>query len=110
MHQLHCNGVLEGIRNCRKGYPGRMIHAEFKQRYTILVQDAVPKGFIDVMKATSFILKEIELNEDLLRIGITKVFFKAGVLGQLENMLDIAVSRIIALFQGIIRRFVMNES
>ena len=32
MHQLTCNGVLEGIRICRKGFPNRMIYSEFKQR------------------------------------------------------------------------------
>lgn len=51
MHQLTCNGVLEGrnikdkttakysllgIRICRKGFPNRMAHADFKQRYAIL--------------------------------------------------------------------------
>lgn len=37
MHQLHCNGVLEGIRICRKGFPNRMIYSEFKQRLVILI-------------------------------------------------------------------------
>lgn len=32
MHQLTCNGVLEGIRICRKGFPNRMIYPDFKQR------------------------------------------------------------------------------
>lgn len=32
MHQLTCNGVLEGIRICRKGFPNRMMYPDFKQR------------------------------------------------------------------------------
>lgn len=32
MHQLTCNGVLEGIRICRKGFPNRMVYPDFKQR------------------------------------------------------------------------------
>lgn len=35
MHQLACNGVLEGIRICRKGFPNRLQYPEFKQRWVM---------------------------------------------------------------------------
>merc|ERR1712113_771225 len=36
MHQLTCNGVLEGIRVCMLGFPNRMLYPDFKMRYAIL--------------------------------------------------------------------------
>lgn len=108
MHQLTCNGVLEGIRICRKGFPNRMIYAEFKQRYSILAPNAIPKGFVDAKKATENILKDIQLNTELYRCGSTKVFFKAGTLGQLEDLRDTALSKIIASLQGQVRGYLMR--
>ncbi|CAF1345312.1 unnamed protein product [Rotaria magnacalcarata] len=109
MHQLTCNGVLEGIRICRKGFPNRMIYSEFKQRYSILAPNAIPKGFVDAKKATEDILKDCKLNEDLYRCGSTKVFFRAGTLGQLEDMRDAALSKIIAALQAQARGYIMKK-
>jgi myosin heavy chain 6/7 len=109
MHQLTCNGVLEGIRICRKGFPNRMIYSEFKQRYSILAPNAIPKGFVDAKKATENILKDVALSEELYRCGSTKVFFKAGTLGQLEDMRDAALSKIVASLQGQIRGYLMRK-
>ncbi|XP_076329205.1 myosin heavy chain, muscle-like [Tachypleus tridentatus] len=104
MHQLTCNGVLEGIRICRKGFPNRMIYPDFKHRYTILAPNAVPKGaFVDAKHATEKILEEIQLEANDYRLGHTKVFFRAGVLGRLEEIREERLSKIFTWLQSWIR-------
>merc|ERR1712228_1082413 len=44
MHQLTCNGVLEGIRICRKGFPNRVIYLDFRTRYAILAPKEAHKA------------------------------------------------------------------
>lgn len=51
LEQLRCNGVLEGIRICRQGFPNRILFQEFRQRYEILTPNAIPRGFMDGKKA-----------------------------------------------------------
>jgi len=100
LHQLRCNGVLEGIRICRKGFPSRMGFNDFKQRYQILAASAIPPGFIDGKVACEKLIEALQLDENEFRIGLTKVFFRAGIVGELEEMRDERLSKIIAQFQA----------
>merc|ERR1712088_78657 len=89
LHQLRCNGVLEGIRICRKGFPNRMPYPDFKQRYRILNPNVIPEGeFLDNKKAGEKLLGSLDVNHEKYRFGHTKVFFRAGFLGLLEEMRD----------------------
>ncbi|MFT7819234.1 myosin-7-like [Arapaima gigas] len=101
MHQLRCNGVLEGIRICRKGFPNRILYGDFKQRYRILNPAAIPEGqFIDSKKGAEKLLASLEIDQQQYRFGHTKVFFKAGLLGQLEEMRDERLSLIMTRLQA----------
>jgi len=99
LHQLRCNGVLEGIRICRKGFPNRMLFPEFKQRYMLLAA-AELKGVVDSQQAAAIILKAVELGEQFYRVGKTKVFFKAGILADMEDYRDAALGRIFTKLQA----------
>uniref|UniRef100_A0A8C1D2K8 Myosin heavy chain 7 n=1 Tax=Cyprinus carpio carpio TaxID=630221 RepID=A0A8C1D2K8_CYPCA len=101
MHQLRCNGVLEGIRICRKGFPNRILYGDFKQRYRILNPAAIPEGqFIDSRKGAEKLLSSLDIDHNQYKFGHTKVFFKAGLLGQLEEMRDDRLSLIITGIQA----------
>ncbi|KAL0966137.1 hypothetical protein UPYG_G00291370 [Umbra pygmaea] len=101
MHQLRCNGVLEGIRICRKGFPNRILYGDFRQRYRILNPTAIPEGtFIDSKKGTEKLLGTLDIDHQQYKFGHTKVFFKAGLLGQLEEMRDERLSKIITGIQS----------
>ncbi|KAL2100734.1 hypothetical protein ACEWY4_002495 [Coilia grayii] len=108
LHQLACNGVLEGIRICRKGFPNRLQYPEFKQRYYILNPNVIPKGFVDNKKASELILGSLGLDDMEYRIGHTKVFFRAGVLAKLEDMRDERLAKIITMLQARLRGTLMR--
>ncbi|XP_043241397.1 myosin heavy chain, muscle-like isoform X20 [Amphibalanus amphitrite] len=104
MHQLTCNGVLEGIRICRKGFPNRMVYADFKHRYIVLAP-AIMKKHDDDKDATRACLETIEMDPEKFRLGHTKVFFRAGVLGQMEELRDERLSKIFSWLQSWVRGY-----
>merc|ERR1719261_835923 len=84
MHQLTCNGVLEGIRICMRGFPNRMLYPDFKLRYSCLGQAAI-KSSEDNKTAVYALMDGIPFDRERYRLGHTLVFFRAGSLGALEE-------------------------
>uniref|UniRef100_A0A8C4R2B5 Myosin, heavy chain 11a, smooth muscle n=1 Tax=Eptatretus burgeri TaxID=7764 RepID=A0A8C4R2B5_EPTBU len=110
LDQLCCNGVLEGIRICRQGFPNRIIFQEFRQRYEILTPNAIPKGFMDGKQACELMIMALELDSNLYRIGQSKVFFRTGVLAHLEEERDIKITDIIIAFQSLCRGYLSRKA
>ncbi|XP_038110369.1 myosin heavy chain, muscle isoform X12 [Culex quinquefasciatus] len=109
MHQLTCNGVLEGIRICRKGFPNRMMYPDFKLRYLILAPAAM-MAEKEGKNAAQKCFDAIGLDPESYRIGHTKVFFRAGVLGQMEEFRDDRLSKIMTWMQSWIRGYLSRRS
>ncbi|CAO1620791.1 unnamed protein product [Sympodiomycopsis kandeliae] len=105
LEQLRCNGVLEGIRIARLGYPNRLLFNEFRTRYEVLTPDIIPRGYMDGRKACQRMVEAMDLDRDVFKIGLTKIFFKAGVLAELEERRDALLYDIFARFQAACRMF-----
>merc|ERR1719191_1051575 len=99
MHQLTCNGVLEGIRICMRGFPNRMLYPDYKMRYACLGQDEI-KSSSDNKTATYALMDKIEFSRDRYRLGHTLVLFRAGALAGLEEARDELVLKWVRLIQG----------
>merc|ERR1711994_977958 len=88
MHQYQCNGVLAGIAICRAGFPNKVLYPEFKSRYNILADAAVA------------VMTVIKLDPEKFRLGHTKVFFRAGILGYMEEVREDRIGSVIAWLQA----------
>uniref|UniRef100_A0A8C8A6N0 Myosin heavy chain 11 n=1 Tax=Otus sunia TaxID=257818 RepID=A0A8C8A6N0_9STRI len=110
LEQLRCNGVLEGIRICRQGFPNRIVFQEFRQRYEILAANAIPKGFMDGKQACILMIKALELDPNLYRIGQSKIFFRTGVLAHLEEERDLKITDVIITFQAQCRGYLARKA
>ena len=108
LDQLRCNGVLEGIRIARTGFPNRLPFTEFRQRYEVLCRN-MPKGYLEGRTATQIMLEKLYLDKGLYRVGLTKVFFRAGVLAELEEQRDSLIRDIMSRFQSIARGFTQRR-
>merc|ERR1719339_870666 len=99
MHQYQCNGVLAGIAICRKGFPNKMLYPEFKSRYNILAAKLVAKAKND-KAAAGAVMDVVKLDKEKFRLGHTKVFFRAGVGGWMEEQREDKIGSVLAWLQA----------
>merc|ERR1719420_1065646 len=99
MHQLTCNGVLEGIRICMRGFPNRMMYPDYKMRYACLGQAEISSSS-DNKTAVYALMDKINFDRERYRLGHTLVFFRAGALAKLEEARDDLVLKWVRFIQG----------
>merc|ERR1719443_1642806 len=99
MHQLKCNGVLEGIRVCMLGFPNRIRYCDYKMRYMILGASHLASASND-KDGVKALMTAINFEAEKYRCGHTMVFFRAGALAALEEARDGIVLKLVRWLQG----------
>merc|ERR1711981_1033788 len=108
MHQLTCNGVLEGIRICMRGFPNRMLYPDYKSRYQILGASEIATAS-DNKSGVYALMDKIDFSRDRYRLGHTKVFFRAGALAGLEEARDDIVLKLTRWMQGQALQYIKSK-
>ncbi|ROT40891.1 hypothetical protein SODALDRAFT_106970 [Sodiomyces alkalinus F11] len=89
LSQLRACGVLETVRISCAGYPTRWTYEEFALRYYMLVPSDQWTSEIREM-ADAILTKALGTSSakgmDKYQLGLTKIFFRAGMLAFLENL------------------------
>ncbi|KAG2747468.1 myosin 5 [Suillus brevipes Sb2] len=105
--QLRACGVLETIRISCAGYPSRWTYEEFAERYYMLVPSADWQPMIQHMELRplcSLILERTINDPDKYQSGLTKIFFRAGMLAALESLRSDKLNALVTIVQKNMRR------
>ncbi|KAK4420685.1 Myosin-2 [Sesamum alatum] len=84
LQQLRCCGVIEGVRISRSGYPIRMTHQEFTRKYRCLLPENM--ACQDPLSMSMAILQQFDVLPEMYQVGYTKIYFRAGLIGALEDV------------------------
>lgn len=110
LQQLRCCGVLEVVRISRSGFPTRMSHQKFARRYGFLLLDHVASQ--DPLSVSVAILHQFNILPEMYQVGYTKLFFRTGQIGVLEdtrNRTLHGILRVQSCFRGYQARYHLKE-
>ena len=90
MAQLASSGVLETVRVRKSGYPVRLPHAVFVNRFKVLLPSVQKKKFqegaLSAPEAARIILQKLNLGMEKAQIGKTKVFLRTFAHTEIEEI------------------------
>ncbi|KAK4787497.1 hypothetical protein SAY86_011330 [Trapa natans] len=95
MQQLRCCGVIEVVRTSRSGFPTRILHQEFAERYGILLVDSSVST--DPLSISVAVLQQLNILPEMYRVGYTKLYLRTGQIALLEDKRKQFLHRIVSV-------------
>ncbi|TSN39329.1 Unconventional myosin-XVIIIa [Bagarius yarrelli] len=113
--QLRGCKLLDALRIYRQGYPDHMVFSEFRRRFDVLAPHLTKKhgrNYIvtDEKRVVEELLEFLELEKSSYHMGLSRVFFRAGVLAKIEERRDLQTRRNITLFQATCRGYLARQA
>ncbi|KAG0469856.1 hypothetical protein HPP92_016556 [Vanilla planifolia] len=93
LEQLKCYGIPEVVRMSRSGYPTRITHQQFAERFGFLLLDVI--DFQDPLSVAIAILQQFNVAPEMYQVGYTKLFFRTGQIAALEIARKNSIERIV---------------
>ncbi|KAL2765500.1 unconventional myosin-XVIIIa isoform e [Daubentonia madagascariensis] len=112
--QLRGSRLLDAMRMYRQGYPDHMVFSEFRRRFDVLAPHLSKKHgrnyiVVDERRAVEELLESLDLEKSSCCMGLSRVFFRAGTLAQLEEQRDEQTSKNLTLFQAACRGYLARQ-
>ncbi|KAG6591992.1 Myosin-2, partial [Cucurbita argyrosperma subsp. sororia] len=95
LQQLRYCGILEVVRISRSGYPTRMMHQEFAERFGFFLKKAGVSR--DPLSISMAVLQRFNVHPHMYHVGYTKLFFRAGQIRALEERRKEVVQGVLAV-------------
>ncbi|XP_077360627.1 unconventional myosin-XVIIIa-like isoform X3 [Festucalex cinctus] len=113
--QLRGSKILDALRIYRQGYPDHMVFSEFRRRFDVLAPHLTKKhgrNYIvkDEQRAVEELLECLDLEKSSYHMGVSRLFFKAGVSVKLEEQRDEQTKRNLILFQAACRGYLARQA
>lgn len=119
--QLRGSHILSAVRLYKQGFPTFLPIGEFRRRFRLLavtnegeppvldVQAASPPSVAQERAAVEEMLMKLEVDSSSYRLGLSQVFFRAGVLPHLEAQRDEKLTDRVIKFQACCRGYLSRK-
>ncbi|CAM9203280.1 unnamed protein product [Chrysoparadoxa australica] len=114
VEQLRCAGVIDAIRISRAAYPNRLPFDEFSFRFKAMVRLAVGRNGLSLTwlctaliprrkssLCDQLITKLIPDGQGTYALGTTKIYFRSGVLEDLEERRGVYLAKVVKIIQRV---------